>query len=385
MKNIAVLGATGSIGVNTLDVIEKFPGEFRVCALTANSNIDLLEKQIRKFHPRLAAVRDEKKAEILRRRLGKGGPRVLAGVGGLTAAATAPGADVVVAATSGTVSLVPVLEALGRRKTIALANKETMVTAGELVTARARRCGAKIIPVDSELSAVFQCLRGRDPRDVKRVILTASGGPFWRLSGARLAAVTPGQALNHPAWKMGRKITVDSATMMNKGLEVIETHWLFSVPYEKIEVVIHPEAVIHSMVEFIDGSIMAQLAITDMRIPIQYALSYPRRLRTALASVDFHRLRKLTFRRPDEKKFPCLRLAYEAGRRGGLVPAAMNAANEEAVKLFLRRKVKFNDIARIVREAMENCPAPGGPSLEKILDAERRAREEVKKICSRNR
>ena len=373
IKKVAVLGSTGSIGQQTLAVIEAFPERFRVVGLAAGENAGLLAKQIRQFRPRFVYLQSEGEMASLS---GEGGEWL-----GLEEIAGHPDVDIVVVATSGKAGLSPTLAAVKAGKVIALANKESLVMAGEIVTGEARLHGARILPVDSEHSAIWQCLEGETP-SVARLILTASGGPFRNFTQAHLEKVTVEQALGHPTWQMGKKVTLDSATLMNKGLEVIEAHWLFDMPFENIEVVIHPQSIVHSMVEFVDGSVKAQLGCPDMCLPIQYALSYPERLANPqLPRLDWSRLSQLTFEPPDLDSFPCLRLAVEAGKNGGTYPAVVCAADEVAVALFLSRRVKFTDIAWLVERALEKHQATAHPTLDDIMAADAWAREQVRRLA----
>ncbi len=380
MKRLAILGSTGSIGVSTLEIVAEHPDRFQVVALTAGRNLALLEEQIARFSPVIVAVPDRENARLLEERIGAGGPEVLYGMEGLICCAAASPAEMVVSAIVGAAGLEPTLAAIAAGRDIALANKETLVIAGELVMATVARSGSKLYPVDSEHSAIYQSLAGHRKEDVRRLILTASGGPFRNWSIEDLCGVTPKDALAHPNWTMGRKITIDSATMMNKGLEVIEAHWLFDLSIDKIAVHIHPESIVHSMVEYVDGAVMAQLGIPDMKTPIAYALSYPERLALDLPHLDLCRLGKLHFAAPDRKCFPCLDLAYEAIRRGGTTPAVLNAANEIAVEAFLQEKVGFLDIPRIISLAMDghSCTAVAG--LEEILAADAWARQRAESV-----
>ncbi|WP_429885044.1 1-deoxy-D-xylulose-5-phosphate reductoisomerase [Geoalkalibacter halelectricus] len=379
MKNLVILGSTGSIGVNTLDIVAAHPDRYRVLALTGGNNIERLEEQIRAFRPRLVAVISSHQAETLRQRLGEIAPEILHGVEGLMACASHGEAHMVVSAIVGAAGLIPTMAAIEAGHDIALANKETLVTAGPLVMARAAARGARLVPVDSEHSAIFQSLEGHRKGDVRRLILTASGGPFRERSLAELAQVTPADALQHPNWSMGRKITIDSATMMNKGLEVIEARWLFDLPAERIDVHVHPQSIVHSMVEYIDGSVIAQMGIPDMRTPIAYALSYPERIALKIPQLDLCRIGRLTFEQPDLRKFSCLKLAYEALREGGTAPAVLNAANEVAVESFLRGEISFLNIGRVIATVLE---APRENQLEHIDDvlrADRWARSRAAK------
>lgn len=378
MKKVAILGSTGSIGLNTLDMLDNaLSSEFEVCGLAAKENLDLLYEQILRYKPAVACLIDEKKAEELRERVKASASEVeiFSGQEGLVRVATHKEADVVVTAVVGAAGLIPTLEAIRRGKRIALANKETLVMAGEIVMTEAKKSGSEILPVDSEHSAVFQCLQGRDPSEVKRIILTASGGPFRGQND--LSTITPKEALAHPTWKMGDKVSIDSATLMNKGLEVIEACYLFGLPPARVSVLIHPQSIIHSMVEFTDGSHLAQLGIPDMRIPIAYALTYPRRLPNKLDKLDLAEIGSLTFEAPDIGRFPCLGLAYRAVESGGTMPAVLNAANEIAVEQFLKEKIGFLDIPKIIREVMRRHNKSEGNSLEEVLAADTWAREEA--------
>jgi 1-deoxy-D-xylulose-5-phosphate reductoisomerase len=330
MKNVCILGSTGSIGRSSLEVIDRFPGQFRPAGLTANRNVDVLHEQVQKYRPDAVALLDGDAASLFRERV-NGQVRVHSGERGLIEIAGGDDIDIVIASMVGFAGLRPTVAALEKGKTVALANKETLVVAGGLMTSLAGKHGAKLLPVDSEHSAVLQCLVGEEPSSVSKLILTASGGPFLHLDRAEFAKVRVEDALRHPTWKMGRKITVDSATMMNKGLEVIEAHWLFNLPAERIEVLIHPQSVIHSMVEFADGSVKAQMGVPDMKLPIQYALTCPERPASSWKRLDFSTLSEMTFMQPDMEKFRCLKLAYEALKEGGTAPVVLNAANEVAV------------------------------------------------------
>lgn len=375
-KTIALLGATGSIGRQTLEVVRELG--ISVAALTANKQIDLLERQARQFMPRLAVLYDETAALELQRRLRGTGIEVMAGEEGLLCAASLPEADTVVTAVMGSVGLKPTLAAIERGKRIALANKETLVCAGELVMDAAEQYGAEIVPVDSEHSAVFQCLQGcRDRREVKRLLLTCSGGSFYGRSFDELERVTAADALRHPNWHMGAKITIDSATLMNKGLEIIEAMRLYRLPVERVQAVIHRQSIVHSLVEFRDGALLAQLGTPDMKLPIRYALTYPYRAESADTPLDLLQCGALTFAQPDEAAFPCLRLARQAAQTGGTACAILNGANEAAVRLFLEGKLGFNDISRCVERALERVTVQYRPSLADILEADRAARRAI--------
>jgi 1-deoxy-D-xylulose-5-phosphate reductoisomerase len=380
MKRISILGSTGSIGVSTLDVISAHPGEFTITALAGGRNIALLKQQIERFRPRLVAVIDEAHARDLRTLLGATTTGILSGPEGYREAAAIDGTDMVVSAMVGAAGLLPTLDAIAAGRDIALANKETLVMAGGIVLNHAAQKGVKIIPVDSEHSAIFQCLQGHNREDLRRIILTASGGPFLHASAEELTEVTPAQALRHPNWVMGKKITIDSATMMNKGLEVIEASWLFGLPVSKIDVLIHPQSIIHSMVEYRDGSVIAQLGVPDMRVPIAYALSYPRRMIRDEAGLDLANVGALTFLKPDPVRFPALRLAYAAAETGGTMPAVLNAANEVAVTAFIDAEIGFNEISHLVDKVLSRHCVRMEPPIEEILDADRQTREETKNI-----
>jgi len=373
MKGISILGSTGSIGCNTLKVIEHLGG-IRVVAMAAGRNIEKFAAQVTRFQPDLVSVDNEESAQELSLLLGGIRPEILYGSEGLVAVATHSDAETVVSATVGAVGFVPTLRAIEAGKRIALANKETLVMAGELMTAAAAKSGAEILPVDSEHNAIHQCLRGEKCSEVTRLILTASGGPFRESSKAEIAAATREQALNHPNWSMGDKISIDSATLMNKGLEVIEARWLFGFDADQISGIVHPQSVIHSMVEMVDGSVIAQLGVTDMKHPIQYALTYPSRQAGCLESLDFGKLSKLTFEEPDLDRFPCLGLAYDALRTGGTMPAVLNAANEIGVKAFLDGKIGLADIAAVNKGVMNEHTALPADSLDAVLSADQWAR-----------
>jgi 1-deoxy-D-xylulose-5-phosphate reductoisomerase len=369
MKTVTVLGATGSIGRRTLDLVTAFPREFRVGGLAARgSNVDLVAEQVRAHRPAAVALLDRAAVDRLARELAPPRPELLGGVEGLVTLAGEVPADVVVSALVGGAGLVPTLAAIRARRTIALANKETLVMAGALMTRAARDHGVRLLPVDSEHSAVFQCLAGASPREVRRLVLTASGGPFRGRSRAELEGVTVAEALRHPTWRMGAKITIDSATLMNKGLEILEAHWLFGVPFERIDVVVHPQSIVHSMVEFVDRSVLAQLGMPDMGIPILYALTYPDRLPCPAPALDLVERGALTFEAPDETAFPCLALARQAGRAGGAAPLVLNAANEVAVAGFLEGRCGFMDIPRLIGDALDAHAGAAAADLETCLD-----------------
>lgn len=377
MKRIVILGSTGSIGTSTLDIVTKFPEQFQVVGLTAGTNDDKLEEQLRVFKPAVVALSDEPAATRLRTRCGNISVDILSGVNGVAQVAQLPEADLVISAIVGGAGLVPTLAAIRAGKNVALANKEPMVMAGQMMQDEARKRGVRIFPVDSEHSAIFQSLEGHRREDVRRLILTASGGPLWDLSKEQMQDVKPEQALQHPNWKMGAKITIDSATLMNKGLEVVEARWLFDIPSRQIDVLIHRESIVHSLVEYQDGSVIAQLGLPDMRTPISYAMKYPERLSLELPSLDLADIGKLTFHRPDHDRFPCLGFGYEALRIGGTLPATMNAANEVAVAAYLQEGIRFSDIAEVIRTTMEAHTTRDVRTLEDALAADRWAREKA--------
>ncbi|MFZ2957119.1 MAG: 1-deoxy-D-xylulose-5-phosphate reductoisomerase [Candidatus Ozemobacteraceae bacterium] len=374
-RRLSLLGSTGSIGLNTLDVVRAHPERLSIAAIAANRSWKKLAEQAIEFSPRLVAIFDEAGAERLRDALRGRDITIVSGMDGLLEAASMTDSDTLVTAVVGSIGLKPVMAGIEAGKTICLANKETLVVGGKLVTEAAERHGVEILPVDSEHSAIFQCLQDRDRARVKRLILTASGGPFRQIPADELAAVTPRQALRHPNWDMGGKITIDSATLMNKGLEVIEAHWLFGIDFKRIEVVVHPQSIIHSLVEFIDGSMIAQLGAPDMRLPIQYALSHPDRWPASGESVDLLKIASLSFEPPRRADFPCLDFAYDAGRRGGNLPCLMNAANEVAVASFLEGKLGFTGIPALIRRVMDHLPFAPSPTLEDLLADDRSARE----------
>lgn len=376
MKGIALLGSTGSIGTQSLDVCRMH--SYRVVCLTANRRVDLMEAQIREFRPDLVSMMDPAAADDLRTRVADTGTKVLSGMDGLIECATYSGADTVLNAVVGMVGLQPTLAAIQAKKTLALANKETLVAGGHLVTNTAKAYGVDILPVDSEHSAIFQCLQGSPEKGaVKKLILTASGGPFFGKTLAELENVTAADALKHPNWDMGAKITIDSATMMNKGLEFIEAKWLFDMPIDAIDIVVHRESVVHSAIAYQDNSVIAQLGVPDMRIPIQYALTYPQRLPSPVQELSLVDYGKLTFYAPDYDTFRCINVCKDAITAGGLRPAAANGANEESVRLFLNGKIKFTDIAVLNRAAMEACPQVADYTLDDVLQADRAARDYV--------
>lgn len=374
MKKIALLGSTGSIGTQTLDVVRN-QGDIQVTAMAAGSNIALLEKQIREFHPSIAAVWDEKKALELKAKVADLPVKVVSGMDGLLEAATEKEAQIVVTAVVGMIGIRPTIAAMEAGKNIALANKETLVTAGHIIMPLAEKLGVKILPVDSEHSAIFQSLNGEHGNKIHKILLTASGGPFRGHTREQMASVQVEDALKHPNWSMGRKITIDSSTMVNKGLEVMEAHWLFDVEMDQVQVVVQPQSIIHSMVEYEDGAVIAQLGTPDMRLPIQYALYYPERRYLPGDRLDFWKLSQITFEKPDLENFHGLALAYEAGRRGGSLPTVFNAANEYAVAKFLNREISYLEITDMIQKAMEHHKVIDDPTVEQILETEREVDE----------
>ena len=370
MKKIAILGSTGSIGTQTLDVVREHSDELQVVALAAGTNKERLKEQIKEFHPKLVSLSDEKKAQELKEELAGEQVEVVCGMEGLIEVAGADSADVVVTAVVGMMGILPTMEAIKKGKDIALANKETLVTAGHLIIPMAKEYGVSILPVDSEHSAIFQSLQGEPKAALDKILLTASGGPFLGKSAEFLETVTLEDALNHPNWSMGPKITIDSSTMVNKGLEVMEAKWLFGVDYSQIEVVIQPQSIIHSMVQYVDGAIIAQLGTPDMRVPIEYALFYPERRSLSGDRLDFSKLSQITFEKPDYKVFRGLSLAIEAGKTGGTMPTVFNAANERAVAKFLKGEIKYTDIVRSIEKCMDAHKVSAHPDLEEILATE---------------
>ncbi len=378
MKNVVVLGSTGSIGRNTLEVLSNFEERFSVFGLSTNTNVKLLEEQIKQFRPRMAVITDEESFQQFPRNYDT---EVLSGIDGLKELCSHPKVNLVINALVGSVGLLPSLKALESGKNLAIANKESLVMAGELLIGKAQKKGAEILPIDSEHSAIQQCLLSGKKEEVKRLILTASGGPFLRKSKEELKEITVEEALSHPTWEMGKKITIDSATLMNKGLEVIEAHWLFGIPPDRIKVLIHPQSIVHSMVEFVDGSVIAQMSLPDMKLPIQYALFYPQRVFSNNTSLDLTKTGHLTFLEPDTEKFPCLHLAYQALEMGGTAPAVLNAANEVAVGAFLACRIGFPDIEKIVQKALKQHQVKLYPDLDDILNADKWAGQTAKKLC----
>ncbi len=383
VKTVSILGSTGSIGRQSLDIISRMEG-IRVAALTAGSSVEIMAEQCRRFRPELAVMATEEAADKLKKALSGLDIRISWGEAGLIEAATIPEVDCVITAVVGMVGLNPTLAAIRAGKRIGLANKETLVCAGELVMDEAEKYGVEIIPVDSEHSAIFQCLMGNtDRREVKRLILTCSGGPFYNKTPEELKTVTRADALKHPNWKMGAKITIDCATLMNKGLEVIEAMRLYRMPLEKVSVLVHRQSIVHSMVEFVDGAVMAQLGAPDMRLPIQLALTYPARLDCPVDALDLTTCGALTFAHPDLERFPCLQLAFDCAKKGGSACPAMNGANEEAVAMYLRDEIGFYDIYRLVSAAVEAVPFIQNPTLEQILETDRLAREAVRTLSEK--
>ena len=381
MKKISLLGSTGSIGTNVLDVIERNPEKFQILGMSAGNNVDLFAKQIRKFKPRVVALFDTKKIPTLKERIADLDIEILSGEEGTIAVATLPEADVVVSGVMGSAGLLPAIHALKSGKNLALANKETLVIAGELVLREAKKTNSQIIPIDSEHSAIFQVLNGEKKERIKKIILTASGGPFRTFSFDQMETVTVKDALKHPNWDMGAKITIDSSTMMNKGLEYIEAKWLFGVN-TPVEIIVHAQSIIHSMIEFVDTSIIAQLGIPDMRVPIAYALTYPDRFECDLPSLDLTTMGNLTFEAPDFERFPCLRLAIDAMEIGKTMPAVLNAANEIAVQAFLEELISYKDIAELIHMVMQNHNPSPLKELQDVLIADRWAREETTKLVT---
>jgi 1-deoxy-D-xylulose-5-phosphate reductoisomerase len=384
MKGISILGSTGSVGTNVLRIVDAFPERFRIVGLAGGANVERLAEQVARYRPRVVSVATAAARDALGGFVDLSALEVGVGEPGMVAVSTHRDARLVVAAAVGAVGLVPTYRALEAGKDVALANKETLVMAGELMVARARETGARLLPIDSEHCALHQCLDGRRPEEVRRLLLTASGGPFRSRPRDSLASVTPAEALNHPTWSMGRKITIDSATLMNKGLEVIEARWLFDIPETRIEILIHPQSLVHSMVEFVDGSVLAQLGVTDMRLPIQYALSHPERWAAAIPGLDFARAMHLDFEVPDFERFPCPRLAYRALAQGGTLPAVLNAANEEAVAAFLDHRIPFPAIPESIAEVMDAHGAAASASLEAVLEADAWARQRGRAVLARH-
>ena len=377
MKHLSILGSTGSIGTQTLEIVRQFPNEFKVVGLTTNKNYELLLKQIKEFKPKAVAIMDKTKVDDL---LNFSSCQVYCGIEGLNKISTLNEADTVVNALVGSVGIEPTYKAIKSKRNIALANKETLVAAGSVIMEEVKKNKVKLMPIDSEHSAIFQCLNGENIKEVSRITITCSGGPFKNYTSQQLENATVHDALKHPTWNMGDKITIDSATLMNKGFEVIEAQWLYGIEYEKIKVVIHPQSIIHSLVEFVDKSVMAQLGLPDMKIPIQYALSYPKRFQNMQTSLDLAKIRNLDFREPDFEMFPCLTYAYEAGNIGGTMPTVMNAANEIAVNAFLENKISFLEIQKLIKKMMNEHNLIKNPNLNEILGVDKRSKEETKKF-----
>ena len=384
IKKISVLGSTGSIGTQTLE-IARYNQDIGITALAAGSNVELLEKQVREFHPKIACLWKEEAARELKRRIRDLDVKVVSGMEGLMEAACEPEAQIVVTAVVGMIGIRPTIAAMEAGKDIALANKETLVTAGHIIMPLAKEKGVKILPVDSEHSAIFQCLQGAGENRIHKILLTASGGPFRGRSREQLAGVQPEDALKHPNWTMGRKITIDSHTMVNKGLEVMEAHWLFDVDMDQVQVVIQPASVIHSMIEYEDGAVIAQLGTPDMKLPIQYALYYPERRFLPGDRLDFTKLKEITFDEPDMETFRGLKLAYEAGKAGGSLPTVFNAANELAVSLFLEKKIPYLAITDLIQGAMENHKRKAAPNVDQILAAEQEAYDFIRETLRKER
>jgi 1-deoxy-D-xylulose-5-phosphate reductoisomerase len=380
MKRITILGSTGSIGRNALEIVSNYRNRFKVVALTAGKNIDLVEEQIKSFSPEVVAVADEAAARELQRRMGRHAPSILSGHEGVAEAASYKGSEFVLSAIIGAAGLIPTISAIRSGKTIGLANKEALVIAGRIVTEEANKSGVKILPVDSEHSAVFQCIEGHRNSEIRRIILTASGGPFAGKDASELNDMKPEDALRHPNWQMGKKITIDSATLMNKGFEMIEAHYLFDVPPGKIDVLIHPQSIVHSIVEFPDKSYIAQMSMPDMKGPIAYALSYPERLENVMQGLDLGGIDSLVFKKPDNKSFPCLSYAYMAMESRGTMPSVLNAANEVAVDAFLKGMIRFTEIPLVIRETMGKHEVLADTDLAVILEADNWARKKAEEI-----
>ena len=377
MKHLSILGSTGSIGTQTLDIVRQYPNEFNIVGLTTNKNSDLLLKQIKEFKPKAVAIMDRSKTDDL---LNFSSAQVYSGIEGLNKIATLNEADTVVNALVGSVGIEPTYNAIKSKKNIALANKETLVAAGSIIMDEIKKNDANLMPIDSEHSAIFQCLNGENVKEVSKITITCSGGPFKNYSKYQLENATVQGALRHPTWNMGDKITIDSATLMNKGFEVIEAHWLYGIDYEKVKIIIHPQSIVHSLVEFVDKSVIAQLGLPDMKIPIQYALTYPKRLQNLSKSLDLTEIKNLEFKEPDFENFSCMKYAYEDGAIGGTMPAVMNAANEIAVYAFLENKIRFLDISRLIRKMMDKHKPIKNPGLNELLEVDRKVKEETKVI-----
>ena len=377
MKYLSILGSTGSVGTQTLDIVRQFPNEFKIVGLTSNKNSDLLLKQIKEFKPKAVAIMDKSKVDDL---LNFSSCQVYSGIDGLNKIASLQECDTVVNSLVGSVGIEPTYHAIKNKKNIALANKETLVAAGSVIMEEVKKNNASLMPIDSEHSAIFQCLNGESINEIEKITITCSGGPFRNFSKEQLEKVSVQDALNHPTWSMGNKITIDSATLMNKGFEVIEAHWLYNIPYEKIKIVIHPQSIIHSLVEFHDKSVIAQLGLPDMKIPIQYSLSYPKRFQSSSKSLNLAEIKNLEFKEPDFEKFPCLKYAYASGDAEGTLPAVMNAANEAAVMAFLGNKIRFLDIQMLIKRMMGEHKLIKNPALSEILDVDKKTKDETKRI-----
>ena len=377
MKHLLILGSTGSIGTQTLEIVKQHPDEFKIVGLTTNKNSDLLLKQIKEFKPKAVAVMDKSKVDDL---LNFSSCQVYSGMDGLNKIATLDEADTVVNALVGSVGIEPTYNAIKSKKNIALANKETLVAAGSVIMEEVKKNKISLMPIDSEHSAILQCLNGGNINEINKITITCSGGPFKNYTKQQLENVSVQDALKHPTWNMGNKITIDSVTLMNKGFEVIEAHWLYGIDYEKIKIVIHPQSIIHSLVEFQDKSVIAQLGLPDMKIPIQYALTYPKRFQNLSKSLNLAEIKNLEFKEPNFEMFPCLKYAYEAGAIGGTLPATINAANEAAVHAFLDNKIRFLDIARLIRKMMNEHNLIKNPSLNEILDVDKKIKEKTKEL-----
>ena len=377
MKNISILGSTGSIGTQTLELVRQFPDEFKVVGLSTNKNYDLLLKQIKEFRPKAVAIMDKTQVDNL---LNFSSCQVYSGIEGLNKIAALQEADTIINSLVGSIGVEPTYNAIRAKKNVALANKETLVAAGSVIMDEVKKNNVNLMPIDSEHSAIFQCLNGENINEVEKITITCSGGPFKKYTKEQMENATAKDALKHPTWKMGAKITIDSATWMNKGFEVIEAHWLYNIGYDRIKVIIHPQSIVHSLVEFRDKSVIAQLGLPDMKVPIQYALSYPKRFQSMQKSLDLAEIKQLDFLEPDLERFPCLKYAYDAGTIGGTLPCVMNAANEIAVHAFLDSKIRFPDIARLIKKAMDTHNAIKDPSLKDILNVDKKIKEETKKI-----
>lgn len=380
MKHLSILGSTGSIGTQALEIVKQFPEEFKVVGLSTNKNSELLLKQIKEFKPKAVAIMDKTNVDGL---LNFSSCQVYSGIEGLNKIASLNEADTVVNSLVGSIGIEPTYNAIKAKKNIALANKETLVAAGSVIMDEVKKNDVSLMPIDSEHSAIFQCLNGENIKEVEKITLTCSGGPFKNFTKEQMENATKEDALKHPTWSMGSKITIDSATLMNKGFEVIEAHWLYGIDYEKIRIVIHPQSIIHSLVEFVDKSVIAQMGLPDMGIPIQYALSYPKRFQNSSKPLDLIQVKSLEFKEPDFEMFPCLKYAYDAGTRGGTLPCVMNAANEAAVHAFLGNKIKFLDIPGLIRKMMDGHDLIKNPSLKDILEADRKVKEATKNIIEK--